>query len=263
MKPKALLLPRLVSATFLLLSIWTDTAAGSTEKVLYNFSSYPHGEKPQANLIADTAGNLYGTTYAGGAYQVGTVFKLTRGAKGWTQTVLYSFKGGSDGEYPESSLVFDAAGNLYGTTASGGTCNGINVGCGTVFKLATNSHSGRTESVIYTFKGGSDGENPVAGLTLDSAGNLYGTTQNGGTGQSTNCALGTCGTVFRLAPGPHGSWKERILYNFTGNGDGYYPYAGVILDSAGSLYGTAWRGGSAGVGSLYQLTYFAGCLAQR
>src|SRR5258708_5152550 len=139
MKPKALLLPRLVSATFLLLSIWTDTAAGSTEKVLYNFSSYPHGEKPQANLIADTAGNLYGTTYAGGAYQVGTVFKLTRGAKGWTQTVLYSFKGGSDGEYPESSLVFDAAGNLSGTTPSAPTSNGTNLSLATAFNPTSTS----------------------------------------------------------------------------------------------------------------------------
>jgi uncharacterized repeat protein (TIGR03803 family) len=254
------LVPRLVSFTFLALSIWTGAAAGSTEKVLYNFTSFPHGESPQANLIADTAGNLYGTTYTGGAYQLGTVFKLTRGAKGWTQTVLYSFKGGSDGQYPLSSLVFDAVGNLYGTTGSGGTstCNGNKGGCGTVFKLAPNSHSGWTESVIYKFKGGSDGDFPHAGLTLDSAGNLYGTTQDGGTGQSTNCALGTCGTVFRLAPGPHGSWKESILYDFSGNGDGCYPYAGVILDSAGSLYGTAWRGGSSGAGTVYKLTSSAG-----
>src|ERR1700688_234311 len=151
MKSLTPLVPRLISFTFLTLSIWTATAAGSTEKVLYNFTSFPHGESPQANLIADTAGNLYGTTYVGGAYQLGTVFKLTLGAKGWTQTVLYSFKGGSDGEYPRSRLVFDAAGNLYGTTASGGTstCNGNKGGCGTVFKLAPNSHSGWTESLIY------------------------------------------------------------------------------------------------------------------
>jgi uncharacterized repeat protein (TIGR03803 family) len=256
MKSLTPLVPRLISFTFLALSIWTATAAGSTEKVLYNFSSFPHGESPQANLIADTAGNLYGTTYAGGAHELGAVFKLTPSAKGpWMQTVLYSFKGGSDGEYPRSSLVFDAAGNLYGTTASGGTstCSGNKGGCGTVFKLAPNSHSGWTESLIYTFKGGSDGLGPVAGLTLDSAGNLYGTTQDGGTGQSTNCALGTCGTVFRLAPGSHGTWTESILYNFTGS-DGINPQGELIFDSAGSLYGTTKYGGSSGSGAVFKLT---------
>jgi uncharacterized repeat protein (TIGR03803 family) len=255
MKAKTLLLPTLAAATFLVLSIWTATAAGSTEKVLYNFSAYPHGARPYGNLIADASGNLYGTTYIGGAHELGAVFKLAPNGKGgWTQTVLYSFKGGSDGQYPISRLVFDAAGNLYGTTLSGGasTCNGNKGGCGTVFKLAPNSRSGWTESVIYRFKGGSDGIAPYAGLTLDSAGNLYGTTEEGGTGQSTNC-LGTCGTVFRLAPGAHGNWTESILYRFTGS-DGYLPEAELILDSAGSLYGTTRYGGSPGGGTVFKLT---------
>jgi uncharacterized repeat protein (TIGR03803 family) len=256
MKSLTPLVPRLISFTFLALSIWTATAAGATEKVLYNFSTYPHGARPYSNLIADAGGNLYGTTYTGGAHGLGAVFKLAPSAKGpWTQTVLYSFKGGSDGQYPISRLVFDTAGNLYGTTGSGGTstCNGNKGGCGTVFKLAPNSHSGWTESVIYKFKGGSDGDDPWAGLTLDSTGNLYGTTVLGGTGQSTfNCLYG-CGTVFRLAPGSHGTWTESILYNFTGS-DGINPQGELIFDSAGSLYGTTRYGGSSGSGAVYKLT---------
>jgi uncharacterized repeat protein (TIGR03803 family) len=184
---------------------------------------------------------------------LGSVFKLTPNGKGgWTQTVLYSFKGGSDGQNPLSRLVFDSAGNLYGTTSGGGT--GTCSGCGTVFKLAPNSRSGWTESVIYTFKGGSDGAFPYAGLTLDSAGNLYGTTLLGGT-QPTNCLGWSCGTVFKLAPGSHGSWTESILYSFTGGSDGGEPRGELIFDSAGSLYGTASVGGkSSGSGTVFKLT---------
>ena len=117
MKPKTLLLPPIAAATFLVLLIWTGSAAGAVEKLPYSFIAYPHGARPYANLIADAGGNLYGTTSAGGAHELGAVFKLTPSANGpWTQTVLHSFKGGSDGEYPLSRLVFDSAGNLYGTT---------------------------------------------------------------------------------------------------------------------------------------------------
>ena len=219
MKARTLLLPPIAAATFLMLLIWTGSAAGATEKVLYNFSTYAQGANPEANLITDAAGNLYGTTAVGGAYEQGAVFKLTSSHGHWKETVLYSFKGGSDGQYPRSRLVFDSAGNLYGTTFEGGTGNCLS-GCGTVFKLAPSSHSGWTESVIYNFQGGSDGQYPQAGLTLDSAGNLYGTTVSGGT-KTTNClAFGYCGTVFKLAPSSQGGWAESILYSFTGSSDG-------------------------------------------
>ena len=263
MKAKTLLLPRFAPTTFLVLLIWASLASGATEKILYNFNAYPHGSQPTANLIADASGNLYGTTFIGGAHEFGAVFKLTPNSKGgWTETVLYSFKGLTDGQNPYGGLIFDSAGNLYGTTYNGGTgpCNGNNYGCGTVFKLAPNSHGAWNENVLYTFQGGSDGALPDAGLVLDSAGNLYGTTTSGGTGQSSNCSAGACGTVFKLAPKTHGGWTESILYNFTGGSDGAIPRAGLTLDSAGNLYGTATVDGSIsttcrqGCGTVFKLT---------
>ena len=252
MKSQTSLVSRLLSAIFLMLLIWTNSAAAATEKVLYNFSTYARGASPMANLIADASGNLYGTTGLGGAYGLGVVYKLTPSTHGqWTETVLYSFKGGTDGEYPKSRLIFDAAGNLYGTTSVGGTgCTG---GCGTVFKLAPSARFGWRESVIYNFQGGSDGQYPNAGLIWDSAGNLYGTTVLGGT-QSVNCPGGSCGTVFKLAPGSFGRWTESVLYSFTGSSDGGQPEGELIFDSAGSLYGTASLAGASGAGTVFKLT---------
>ena len=236
MKAKTFLLPRFVPTTLLLL-IWVSLASGATEKILYNFNAYPHGSQPIANLIADANGNLYGTTYWGGAHEFGAVFKLTPNSKGgWTEAVLYSFKGLTDGQNPSGGLIFDSAGNLYGTTFDGGTStcvDGDSAGCGTVFKLAPNSQGGWNESVLYTFQGGSDGAWPEAGLVLDSAGNLYGTTASGGVGQSQNCI--SCGTIFKLAPKAHGGWTESIIYTFQGNSDGANPLANLTLDSTGSL----------------------------
>jgi uncharacterized repeat protein (TIGR03803 family) len=238
MKAKTLLLPRFVPTTFLVLLIWASNASGATEKILYNFNAYPHGSQPTANLIADASGNLYGTTFVGGAHEFGEVFKLTPNSKGgWTQTVLYSFKGLTDGQNPYGGLIFDSAGNLYGTTYNGGTgpCNGNNYGCGTVFKLVPNSHGAWNENVLYTFQGGSDGALPDAGLVLDSAGNLYSTTTSGGTGQSSNCSAGACGTVFKLAPKAHGGWTESILYNSLEAATGRFP----ALGSLSTLLGTS------------------------
>jgi uncharacterized repeat protein (TIGR03803 family) len=176
-------------------------SAAPVEIVLYSFTGQSDGRRPEAGLIADSSGNLYGTTGFGGASNEGVVFKLSLGG---TETVLYSFTGvPSDGAFPGTSgLIADSSGNLYGTTEEGGQTNE-----GVVFKLAPS----RTETVLYAFTGGSDGGSPVAGLIADSSGNLYGTTVEGGTPG--------LGTVFKLSPGG----IETVLYSFTGGTDGSGP----------------------------------------
>jgi uncharacterized repeat protein (TIGR03803 family) len=160
-----------------------------TEKVLHNFGKGDDGGTPDSSLILDAAGNLYGTTYSGGI-GYGTVFQLTPGADGkWTEKVLYRFCSISDctdGENPYAGLIFDA-GNLYGTTVVGGAA-----GDGVVFKLTPSANGKWTEKVLHTFGEGKDGVNPVGGLIFDSTGNLYGTTENGGSTGN--------GTVFEITP---------------------------------------------------------------
>jgi uncharacterized repeat protein (TIGR03803 family) len=198
-------------------------------------------------LIFDQAGNLYGTTWGGGATNSGTVFELSHGSGGWTETVLYSFQGNfgtlRDGSSPQGNLVLDKAGNLYGATASGGNqISGCTIfraygGCGTIFELTPNG-SGWTETVLYRFDG-TEGYYPTGGLVFDQSGNLYGTTTWGGSG---GCYEGTsisgCGTVFELSPGASG-WTDTVLYNFLGGGQGGGPKAGLIFDASGNLYGGA------------------------
>jgi len=227
----------------------TRNANGTwTETVLYNFTGSADGGQPYGSLVFDAAGNLYGTTDFGGSANCnlgcGTVFKLTPGSSGWSETVLYTFSGGNDGREPSARVGFDAAGNLYGTTLQGGNISSVcSSGCGTVFKLTPGS-SGWTESVLYAFEGGADGASPYAGLTFDAAGNLYGTASAGGTSGS--------GTIFKLTPGSNG-WTETVLHAFSGGSDGKNPYGDLILDSAGNLYGTAFQGG-AGYGVVYELS---------
>jgi len=217
-----------------------------TETVLHTFNN-KDGGLPASSLIFDTAGNLYGTTQIGGAHGFGTVFKLAPGAHGkWTETVLHSFNG-KDGSGPESALIFDSRGNLYGTTIAGGNiayCYGN--GCGTVFKLVPGADGKWTHTVLHSFTGkDGDGDQPWSSLVFDAAGNLYGTTNLGGDLNSTTCLGYGCGVVFRLAPGTNGKWTENVLHKFHGWTDGFYPYAGLILDAAGNLYGTTWYGGTA------------------
>ena len=208
-----------------------------TYRVLYTFTDGQDGGDPYAGVIMDKEGNLYGTTvYFGdnacsyfGETGCGTVYKI---APDGTETTLHAFTGGSDGANPYGGLVMDKAGNLYGTTSYGGgsgDCYGA--GCGTVFRLAPDG----TETVLHAFAGGADGSTPAAGLIFDRAGNLFGTTVSGG-GSSTNCEIepAGCGTVFRIAP----DGTETVLYAFQGGNDGGLPYAGVIGDRAGNLYGT-------------------------
>jgi uncharacterized repeat protein (TIGR03803 family) len=198
--------------------------AKSTFRVVFDFFGNASGANPFAGLIQDAAGNLYGTTNAGGTNGAGAVFKL---APDGSESVLYSFANGSDGGIPDANVILDAQGNLYGTTTSGGIadCN-----CGVVFKIDTGGH----ESVLHAFQGGADGAISYGGLVMDADGNLYGTTFNGG---------GTCdcGIVFKLAP----DGKETILHAFEGGTDGANPYSSLLLDKRGDLTGTTYQGGTA------------------
>lgn len=231
---------------------------GWKETVLHVFKfNGKDGNDPQGNLILDASGNLYGTTAGGGdcnqQYGCGTVFELSpKSGGGWKETLLHNFNG-NDGEIPYAGLIFDAVGTLYGTTFAGGTgtCSdgsGFS-GCGTVFELTPKTGGGWTETVLYSFKGkDGDGSYPTAGVVIDAAGNLYGTTEYGGGVSNTYCVNG-CGSVFKLTPKSDGSWTETVLHSFSNNGeDGTFPLGGVILDSAGNLYGTTYLGGNGGCG---------------
>jgi uncharacterized repeat protein (TIGR03803 family) len=226
---------------------------GQNETVLYAFSGGTEGggtegRGPVGPLVFDAHNNIYGTVLADGTANLGTVYKLTpNGSIGWTHTVLHSFQGGSgDGSGPESGVIFDAVGNLYGTTVAGGGGGGniaCPVGCGTVFKMTPNSDGTWSEKVIYIFQG-NNGIGPI-GLAFDTAGNLYGTTYLGGNANN--------GIVFKLTPSANGPWLETILHNFSGGSDGGSPQGGVILDSVGNLYGTASAGGL-GAGVVFEIS---------
>ena len=208
-----------------------------TETVLYSFTGGADGKAPYAGLVLDPSGNLYGTTQLGGASHSGTAFKLNTAG---TETVLHSFTGGADGKIPYAPLIRDSSGNLYGTTTTGGAD-----GYGTVFKLDTAG----TLTVVYPFKGGADGGFPIGGLVRDNAGNLYGTTNDGGIPNA--CFLGYvgCGVVFKLDT----SGKETVLYTFTGGADGGESEAGLTFDTTGNLYGTTTAGGTSDSGVVFKL----------
>ncbi len=297
-----------------LLALLAVPAQAQTFSVLHSFTG-PDGANPLAGLTIDRAGNLYGTTWAGGTancyfkFGCGTVFKMKHSGSGWVLTPLYSFSGGDglgpedrvifgpdgtlygettygqgydcscgnvfnlkppptrpatpfspwndtvlhqfypgagEGNEPGGDIVFDAAGNIYGTTESGGNdrfCGGL--GCGTVYQL-TPSKSGWIETVLYEFTDANDGEYPSGGVTVDQAGNLYGTASQTGFGAE-------AGSVFQLTPSGSG-WKFNLLYDFSGGGDGGYPVAGLISDSSGNLYGATSYGGANGGGTVFELT---------
>jgi uncharacterized repeat protein (TIGR03803 family) len=206
------------------------------ESVLHSFTENLDGAEPWAALI-NVDGTFYGTTHLGGASNSGTVFKISRSG---TETVVYSFKGGSDGAGPVAGLV-DVNGALYGTTGVGGTGTSCYESCGTVFKM---TFSG-AETVLYNFKGGSDGNDPWGVLT-NVGGTLYGTTYAGG---GSGCYGGYgCGTVFKITA----SGTESVIHSFTGAWDGATPRAG-LLDVNGTLYGTTYAGGKHGVGTVFSI----------
>jgi len=288
------------------------------ETILHNFGAPGDGWYPNAGVIMDSKGNLYGTTNVGGingacnadgfaGYGCGVVYQLTpAGGGNWNETVLYEFTGGADGGFPNAPVTLDKSGNLYGATANWGTGTGCIDGCGTIFKLSS-GRGGWTETTIYTFTGYADGGNPVTGLIFDPAGNLYGTAQGGsayygsvfqlkpangqwtlntlytftggadggnpiaslvgrgttlygtttGGGTGSGCGLFgdyPCGVIYSLTPGK-GGWKENVLYSFTGGNDGGEPQTSLIFAPNGKIYGgAALIGGAHGLGTVYEIT---------
>jgi uncharacterized repeat protein (TIGR03803 family) len=237
----------------LTLILFVVQIAASQEQILYSFYDRGGTVSPVSSLVSDASGNLYGTTAYSGANGAGTVFELSPTAGGWTETVLHNFNAdGIDGFFATAGLVFDAAGNLYGTTQFGGTGSCTNgFGCGTVFELTPTASGTWTEKVLHNFTG-PDGFQVHAGLTIDAAGNLYGTTVNGG-------SYGH-GAVFEVSPTADGKWSGKVLHNFTGGSDGGVPYGGVVLDAAGNVYGMTSAGGGItslcrfGCGTVFELS---------
>jgi uncharacterized repeat protein (TIGR03803 family) len=220
----------------------SQPAQAATEKILYSFTGTMDGDGPNAAVIFDAAGNLYGTTEEGGTTASGVVFRLTPNSDGtWSESVLYSFAGETDGYAPAGSLIFDGAGNLYGTTYGGGSEGG-----GTVFKLSPTVSGPWTKTILLNFTG-PNGSAPQANLIFDAAGNLYGTTENGGSLEG--------GTVFELIPGTGGTWTQNILFNFpiTSGRNQASPAAQLTFDSSGNLYSTALYGGT-GKGNVFELS---------
>jgi uncharacterized repeat protein (TIGR03803 family) len=239
-----------------------------TENIIYNFQgvNVGDGDFPHGGLIWSEGGKLYGTTayggtgdcvLLGGKVGCGTVYELTPPATtggAWTEAVIYSFQGGKDGYWPEGELVSDDKGNLYGGTFYGGgygVCDGgIYPYCGTIFELSPPTTQGSvwTEKVLYSFKNGTDGANANGSLVLDSQGALFGTTMFGGSPGCLSSSGRGCGVAFQLTPPMHGekSWTYTVIHSFSPNPpDGAAPYAGLIFDKSGNLYGTTYAGGDA------------------
>ena len=256
----------------------TQKGGAWSESLIYVFKgkSYDDGETPGGGVIFDKTGNLYGTTSYGGSGDCvllgikvgcGVVYKLTppkQKGGAWSESVIYSFKGGKDGYLPNGDLTFDTAGNIYGATEFGGgkgtSCDPYYQYCGTVFELSPPKTKGGkwTEQVLHSFARGTDGANPNGGLVLDGKGAIYGTTPVGGN-QLCNFGHGNvgCGILFKLTkPIKAGeAWTETILHRFTAGNDGAGPNGGLIFDAKGSLYGTAATGGDAqGYGVVFRFT---------
>lgn len=241
---------RILTATFMLAGITLGLAAhahAQTETTIYDFGKT--SPSPDSGLAFDKSGNLYGVAPYGGSGSHGVVYKLTPVSGGWQQSVIYTFTGGADGGYPFATPIFDAAGNLYGTTSAGGLLSSSNcssLGCGVVYKLSPTSTGAWQESVLYAFSGGNDGMVPGLGnLVFDKAGNLYGSNVAGANVTSQACGnTSGCGVIFVLSPAANGKWKFNLLHTFSGGWDGVGP-AFLTFDSKGTLYGSAagaWSG---------------------
>lgn len=212
-------------------------ACPQREYVIHSFGKGKDGAQPIGGLVLDRSGNLYGTTSEFGAYGFGNVFELTPSGNTVTETILYSFVGGNDPINPAAGVTLDARGDIYGTASLGGA-----FGYGAVYKL---SRSGSTwkETVLYNFQNGDDGANPVGGVILDKAGNIYGTTFDGG--------INGGGTVWEMSPSASG-WTFNTIYSFVGLYGG--PYNKLTFDANGSLYGFTNADGANGMGSIFKLT---------
>ena len=223
-------------------------AIAATYNVIYNFGDKTKdGATPQSTPYRDANNNLYVTTLYGGATGAGAVVEISPPAKpggNWTETVIHNFGAKGAPAYPIAGLIADASGNLYGTAASGGASNN-----GAVFMMSRPAEAGKpwTVRALHNFVAAVDGANPVAGLTTDAAGNLYGTTNMGAFG---------FGAVFKLSPptAPGRPWTESVLHRFSGSdGDGSYPVGGLFVGAEGGVYGTTQGGGSYGAGTVFKL----------
>jgi uncharacterized repeat protein (TIGR03803 family) len=210
--------------------VWNET-------VVHHFGSGKDGAQPIGGVVFDAAGNFYGTTSEGGANSFGNIFEVKHSGKKWIEKVLYDFKGGNDAANPPAGVTLGAKGNLYGTSSFGGTA-----GVGAIYKLQL-SGSHWKETILYNFQGGSDGQNPVGGVVLDKAGNLYGGTFDGGVNGG--------GTVYKLSHSGKG-WKLTTLYSFTGGYGG--PYNNLTFDAKGNIYGATNGEGANGDGSVFKLS---------
>jgi uncharacterized repeat protein (TIGR03803 family) len=211
--------------------------------VMHTFEEKDDG-CPTGNLVLDKAGNAYGVTQDGGPNGWGEIYELSPSGGTWKETTLHAFGGEGDGGTPYSGLIFDKSGNLYGAATRGGE-GGCDDGCGTVFELSP-SQTGWTYNVLYSFQGGDDGGAPVAGLTLDKSGNLYGATESYGANGG--------GTVFELSPS-NGTWTFNVLASMSGSTG---PVVAVTLDKAGTIYGTNYRDGADDYGSVFELSQSGG-----
>ncbi|HEY2475993.1 MAG TPA: choice-of-anchor tandem repeat GloVer-containing protein [Candidatus Cybelea sp.] len=215
----------------------------NAESVLYSFTGGSDGGNAATGLVLDSTGNLYGTTVVGGQYTCGTVFKLTpQASPPWPETVLYNFGCYADGKSPHGGVTFDRVNNLYGTTVAGGSggyCSSD--GCGIVYQLTPTA-----ENALHNFSAGNDGFGPGGGVAFDRAGNLYGTTPDGGSYSQ--------GVVYELVRSKT-QWRENIIHTFTGGSDGGVGSLGLLLiDKAGSVYGVAEEGGAHSAGTVFKLS---------
>ena len=229
----------------------SPAAGGYNQMTLYKFgtSGSADGAYPSGALVIDSAGNLFGTTEHGGAYNGGTVFELSPGLGGWTETILHNFGNGTDGMFPTSGLTINSTGDLFGTTINGGSntkCaySGTISSCGTAFGLSPKSGGGWNYAVIHNFGHAGDAYFPSSAITLDSSSNLYG-----------ECALGGQhgeGLLYELSLGSRG-WTETIIHQWGSGTDGSYPYGNLTFDLAGNLYGTTSQSGVKGnMGTVFE-----------
>ncbi len=217
------------------------TATGWKLRVIHAFTGGADGAGGSAGrLLIDASGNIYGTCTTGGVKGFGTVYEISPNQSHWNFATLYAFKDNADGGLPYGSLVFDKFGNLYGTTYYAGAHD-----LGSIYKL-THASGRWTESVLYSFKGGSDGANPISSLVSDSTGNLYGTTSAGG---DSGC---DCGVIFKMHPSATGEWTESVVYRFPGMPGPGFAYNGMVRGAGGKFFGATPRGGNSGDGAIYE-----------